>query len=398
LTKKEIHSKIHFYLAIVVAFTLPLGQLTALFIGLMLLNWLVEGDFKNKFESVRKSRFSWLFISFYLLHLLGMLYTHNTDAGLFSLQVKLSLLFFPFILVSRPLDVEKATMSFIVGCIVSSLIMLSIATYSYFVRHENNFFYEGFSVLVHPGYLSMYLNVAIAMLLISNSKLNNIKWIKFILIAFFCGILILLSSKLNLLVLVLIFFSCLLYYMIINKKYIIGLSGLILITLSIVSVLKFVPQISGRIKNAVSALTSVNSDPSAAESTAVRLLIWKASNDIISESKLIGVGTGDVQDKLTEEYKKRGMTGALENNLNAHNEYYQVFIALGLVGFLLLILNLCLPLWYSYQTKNVIYLAFLLIIIMNFLPESMLEAQAGTMFYGFFNSLLLFGKSEQDLK
>ncbi len=94
--------------------------------------------------------------------------------------------------------------------------------------------------------------------------------------------------------------------------------------------------------------------------------------------------------KVIVEYEKLGMKGALEHKLNAHNEFYQVFISLGLIGFIFLILSLILPLFFAIKTNNGIYILFLVIVILNFLPESMLETQAGVMFYAFFNSLLCF--------
>ena len=115
---------------------------------------------------------------------------------------------------------------------------------------------------------------------------------------------------------------------------------------------------------------------------------------MISENLLVGVGTGDAKDALMKEYTKRGMTGAIEHDLNAHNEFYQVFVAIGIIGFVLLLSNLYFPLIFAFKNGNLVYLLFLIIIILNFLPESMLETQAGVMFFAFFNSLLCFNKSK----
>ena len=120
------------------------------------------------------------------------------------------------------------------------------------------------------------------------------------------------------------------------------------------------------------------------------MLIWSAANQVIAENLLIGVGIGDAKDVLLIEYEKRGMTGAMEHKLNAHNEYYQVFVSLGLIGFILLLMTLLLPLYSAFTSSNWIYILFLLIIILSFIPESMFETQAGVLFYAFFNSLLCF--------
>ena len=84
------------------------------------------------------------------------------------------------------------------------------------------------------------------------------------------------------------------------------------------------------------------------------------------------------------------MKGALEHKLNAHNEFYQVFISIGIIGFIIFVITLLAPLSLAFKINNFIYIIFLFIIVFNFLPESMLETQAGVMFYSFFNSLLCF--------
>ena len=372
------------------------------FIVLFLLNWIIEGDFKNKFQKIFQNKLSLLFIAFFLMHLIGLSYTENMDAGLFDLQVKLSLLVFPFILASRPVSktqIRDLFWAFIIGCVLCSFIMLSRAIYTYMAFSENIFFYQAFSFIIHPSYLSMYFNLCIAWLLISRLKKSatsngfaSILW--FIVVLFFSFIIVLLSSKMGLITMILLYIGFILYYILSRKKYLFGLIGLLLFIGSVFSIVRFVPEIRGRVNNVFVAMSSNSTNQAEAESTAVRMLIWSASNQIISERLLLGVGTGDSKDVLMTEYEKRGMTGAFEHKLNAHNEYYQVFISVGLIGFVLLILSLLLPLYKAFTSKNAIYILFLLIIILNFIPESMFETQAGVVFYAFFNSLLCFDNNK----
>ena len=404
MLNKQFHIKAHYYCAILIAFCLPIARLTPIFIALMLLNWLTEGDFKNKFHAIIKNEFALLFISFYVMHLIGLIYTQNMSSGLFDIQVKFSLLVFPLIFASRPFDKGKIKIiffAFIAGGLVSSFILLTRAIYTYEAYGENNFFYQAFSsYLIHPSYLSMYFNFIIAWLLINilngsfyRSKFSN--RIAILIIIFFSIIIVLLSSKLGLITLFLQCIGFLVYFIISRKKYSIGIIGIVLIVIASYSVIHFVPAIGGRINAALGALNSSNGSETDSESTAVRLLIWKAANQVISENFLLGTGTGDSKDCLMKEYKKRGMAGAVEHTLNAHNEYYQVFVSIGVIGFIILISNLLFPLGYAVKTSNSIYILFILILMLNFLPESMLETQAGVMFYAFFNSLLCFSDNKQ---
>jgi len=75
---------------------------------MMAANWLLEGDFKPKWERIRSGKIFWLLISFYGLHLLGMTYTSQLQSGLDDLRNKLPLLILPLLLFStKPLSPKE---------------------------------------------------------------------------------------------------------------------------------------------------------------------------------------------------------------------------------------------------------------------------------------------------
>lgn len=398
MKKIGIHHTIHFYLTLLVAFFLPLARCVPIFIILLVLNWLIEMDFKQKFTRIATTKFGILFCLFFLLHVIGLLYTDNMSKGSFDVQVKLSLIAFPLLYASRPLEndrVKYVFLSFLSGGILSSIILLTRATINFLESGDSNyFFYESLSkYLIHPSYLAMYLNFAICWILVQLKDKTLVMGrhsfaLSILLIFFFSFMIILLSSKLGMITLALIYLSTFIYYS--RKKYIIGLVGVLLTVLTGVGIFKFVPAVAERIQNSIHSLTAPTMDNADSESTTVRMLIWKAANQVISENLIFGAGTGDAKDALMQEYQKRGMTGAYDHQLNAHNEFYQTFVSIGLIGFTVLCLQLFLPLYASIRNKNLIYTILILIVILNFLPESMLESEGGVIFYAFFNSLLCF--------
>lgn len=402
MTRIDIHNKLHYLLALLIAFTLPFGKLTPLFIALFLINWLVEGKLKDKVRTIFANKFAITFILFYVIHIVGLIYTKNMKSGLFDLEVKMSLLIFPLILSSKPLTkkvVQQVFIAFIVGLLYASLYMLSRSFSLFFLKGENTFFYQDFSVLVHSSYIAMYMNVAIVWLIFEIFKKDTTKKIlksytSTLVILFFSSIIILLSSKSGILTLFVILVSAVIYYIFIKKKYLIGLVVGSSIFLGLFLVYNFVPQVKLRVDNFVIAVTSKNNTKTL-DSTSVRMLIWESSNQIIKNNFIIGVGTGDAKDALNKEYEKKGINNALKLNFNAHNEFYQVFISLGIIGFVLLLMHLFYPFIHSFKIKDYFYGIFLLIIIFNFFSESMLETKAGVMFFAFFNSLLCFRKFEE---
>jgi O-antigen ligase len=112
--------------------------------------------------------------------------------------------------------------------------------------------------------------------------------------------------------------------------------------------------------------------------------------EIIREHPLSGVGTGDVKDALLEKYNEKGMTDAFSHRLNAHNQFLQTGIAIGIAGMTVLIGMFILALIYAIKNRNIVYLLFLGINAVNFLFESILETQNGVVFYAFFNAFLFY--------
>ncbi|MBI2281003.1 MAG: O-antigen ligase family protein [Bacteroidetes bacterium] len=383
MTRIEFHRKSHYFIAILIAFTLPFGKFTPLFIGLLLINWIVEADFKTKFNNFIKNKLAILFVSLYLIHVLGLIYTNNMASGLFDIQVKLSLLIFPLIFASRPLtkaELSNVFCAFTIGLVYASIYMISRAVSLYFIEYEVAFFYKEFSALIHTSYISMYMNLAIVWLLITlfNKEHEQLfsKISSSFLILFFSFIIVLLASKSGILTLVLIYIGILLYFILYKKNYLVGVIGILLIAFSLVLVSRFAPVVTNRIDSFLGAIHT-ESNTETTESTSVRMLIWESSNQVIKNNFLLGVGTGDAKDVLNDEYSKKNISNALNHNLNAHNEFYQIFICLGVVGFIILVLNLFYPIIYYSKTADYLYVIFLLIITFNFLSEAFFNSIFG---------------------
>ena len=135
-------------------------------------------------------------------------------------------------------------------------------------------------------------------------------------------------------------------------------------------------------------ITTLKSDEASKKSTTgVRIYAWQTAIDLIKEKPLIGYGTGDVKSVLIDEYIKKDLTVLAKKELNPHNQFLQTAIALGCIGFLILILIFVLPLIHSIKRQFYIYAFFIGLFLLNNLTESMLETQSGVIFYGFFNAL-----------
>ncbi len=340
-----------------------------------------------------------IFTGFYCLHLIGLIYSEHLASGLFELQVKLSLLIFPILLVSvGPLDIEKQKQfiySFIAGCIINALICLTVAVWKYHTLGVVHL-YSQFSLFLHPSYYSMYIDIVVVFIfyLLTEKGIETSKNEKIYLctsLVFLEFILVILQSKTGLIISIFVLLVNFTRYIIRTKRWLIGIALFAgTIVLAVLTYNYVITSNRSRFTTAENVISSNKMDIKSIESTQARFFVWQSAWKVIKTVPFTGVGTGDTRYSLTEQYAKDNYTGAEKERLNAHNEYLETTVELGVVGLVGLLACLLLPLYKSIKERRFVYLMLLVILMINFLTESMLETQGGTIFYGLFNSLLMF--------
>lgn len=407
MKRQELHSGIYYYLSLLIAFFLPSYiYVVPVFIVLLFANWIIEGNFSDKFFRLKSNRFAHLFILFYLLFLFGMFWTENKNAGWFDLQVKLSVFVFPVIFSSISFcsqkNINKILFSFVMGCLLATIYCFSYAIYKWNSTGDNYFLYTKLSVILHPSYLAMYLSFSIVVLsfqIIKKKYLTGKLFFDVLLVVWFWFNIIMLQSKAGIMITGILFIVLLISYLITSRKLIPVIIVLIFIGGGYYLINRYIVTANNsRILVAVSHISERKIDAAFGETSEIRILIWETALDVIKNNVFLGVGTGDVKDELTLLYKKKNMQTPYDFRLNAHNQYIQSAVGLGLMGFVLIIFNFLFPFLHSVRKRKFLYVLFILIVSLNLLVESMLETQAGVVFYAFFNSLLLFGNDSTDEK
>lgn len=128
-----------------------------------------------------------------------------------------------------------------------------------------------------------------------------------------------------------------------------------------------------------------------------RVYLWNYSAEVIGENTLWGTGTGAANKALHEKLltsDARFWDGEktyylYEKEYNAHNQFLQSWMTYGIIGFLILLAILFLPMFRSVQQKDWLSLGFLILCVISFSTESMLERQAGVLWFAVFYSLLV---------
>lgn len=415
--------KANFYTGLILAFCIPLFEkYLPYIIVIWVLTWLSEGNFKSKFErrlGDKRIKYGFiLIISFYFLHLFGLIYSNNLDAGLFDVQVKLSILLLPIIIFfSNEIFNKKYNwilLSFLIGTILATLLCYSNALINSISLEEgiiifnpipkneywNNFFlYHYFSFLHHPSYFSMLLVFSISILFYYvQSKFfeNRLKILLWVLIVYLSASVFLVSSRAGIicwfLVIIIFFLQKIREKSTFLKKLYLFIPVIICISLFVFAILYGVRFQSIKKQLWQNGTHTENLEPG---NTVTRILIWEVTLDLIKKNFLFGVGTGDIKKELISKYDSTAMINAKSKNLNVHNQFLETFLGQGLIGIILLFSLFLVPLIYKKSYSHYLFPFFLLIIVSQFFFESMLNRLLGVVFFSYFYSLLLFVKPEE---
>jgi hypothetical protein len=102
---ENLHKNIYLAALILIAVSLPFSVFTLSIAQIILVvNWISEGKFEEKWLQLKQKPAVWIISLFYLVHLLGMVYTSDFSWGFHDLRIKLPMLVLPVIIgTSTPL-------------------------------------------------------------------------------------------------------------------------------------------------------------------------------------------------------------------------------------------------------------------------------------------------------
>ncbi len=419
---QNIRSNINYWTILLFIFWLPLkDDYLPLILAIWIFTWLLEGNFKTRLIPFENKPFYIALASYFLLTVIALSYSNDLKYGVFQIQEKLSMLFFPIFLMGSNKIIKQnfntVFIAFILGNIVASIYCLANALFISVV-HENgvsilrythwlsmqdysfwdlvnmrvsNFSYTYLSILKHPAYFTMYLLFSICILAyLMRKKWIKKKWIKiaaYTLILYFSFIIYLLQSRAGLISLAFVFFLIILIEIQSNLK-----KRYFILIIAVTVIFGFVILSSSKIDKNISELKEIYINPTSfsLNNSDTRFQLWYTSIQVIKDNFWFGTSPANLTDQLVIKYKELGFKSAEKEQLNSHNQYLETFAGLGIFGFISLIFILIYGFVISIKKHN--YLLFLLILIIsfNFLFESALNRMAGILFMMFFISLLIF--------
>lgn len=137
---EKVHSNFHFFVLLVLLVGLCCSKFL-MSMGLLLggLNFFMEGNLKEKLYRLKENKFFLIIFGFYLLHVIGMLWTQNWDYGLNELRQKSSLGIISIIIFSRPLPKKNLFNLLLLGYIATLVItsIINFIVYTFFSDQFN---------------------------------------------------------------------------------------------------------------------------------------------------------------------------------------------------------------------------------------------------------------------
>lgn len=320
----------------------------------------------------------WLWWGYYGLQILGGLWSLNTEAWAFSLEVKAALFFLP-LLAGIPGRSLSADFWWSVGWGVLAFLVwrVGVATGQWMLHGDvGGWRYAGFSGDVHPTYLS--LHAVVAWLGVGRRWGNaQMVWPFSLLVAISLG---LMGSKAGILAAVTV----------VAAVWLLGRKGsgfdpaapapsVRWAFLAVLFVSTWAVS-SARFAELQTAAAAVQSEAAPIQSSSAgRVAVWSAAWTVM-RTHPFGVGTGDVTDALMGIYEREGITYALDRKLNPHNQWLQAGVAFGWMG--VVWLSVVFGMWCreAWRRRNALALLCCALVLCHALVESVLEVQRGVVF------------------
>lgn len=414
IKKLIIRGDLAFFMCVTVVFLLPVyAFLLPPFMTLWLIAWFFERRSQNEKIIINDEVLILfiLFIGLYLWQIGGLLKAESTASGLQRIVKRISFLVFPLALfIPGGKIMEKinfilrvfayGTFLFVIFCFIKALSnSLSIQDGKWiFNMHPSDFSYENYFIStrftspMHPSYISGYIILSVLISLENlfesgSGKMKRIFW-SLITIIFLISI-YLASSRAGVLAAIIVL-PLYLFYKLWNKfnKWILCITVPALLIL-----LLFIAKTNERVNTDLSYITSDTVQKFIQQD--VRYTIWISAINVIKENPFTGVGTGDASSELKKKFLSLGYKNGYYEDMNAHNQFIEIMLENGAIGLTIFIILLGYMTFLAIKDQNILLGLFVLMMIIFFMFETVLNRVAGVTFFPLFAFLLYYYKSSK---
>lgn len=150
------------------------------------LNFLLEGEFKSKLKRLFSNKAFILLFFFFLLHVIGILWTKNTSYAWHDIRVKLPLIIIPIIIIAKPPKNTKHLIYILIAFVTSTFLssIVNFIMYQNWIGSREYDDIRGLSLFGSHIRYAVIVTMAVAILL-AFIKYKKYRWITILLILWF---------------------------------------------------------------------------------------------------------------------------------------------------------------------------------------------------------------------
>lgn len=375
---------------------LPYNMLYATLALYPLLLFTFIGVNKNKFRRIPKEW--WIFTLFFVLSVIGYIYTENTEKAGYLIERQLLFCLFPILLpVSVFIDrklIQKVLNYLSWSCLAAILFLFYHCAHTIYTEQlplaellKPRFYNHNFTAPIgtHATYLSLYVSLSILFLTEQFPAASKLKKVvtAAVMAVLIAGLYFLAARNTSFGMVLIMAFLYPLFRVQNKKHYLIGV-------LSVFAIVGVLASKSGYIRNRFSTdmLQDLGPKPvTTFENPEPRITRWRCATDIIKQRPVFGYGSGEEIPLLKQCYQERNLKLSYQLEFNTHNQYLAVLMRSGIVGLLVVMLQFFYFFRLAIRQKDFLYCAFLVLICLGCVTENLLDANKGIFFFALLNTL-----------
>lgn len=363
---------------------------------------------QEKLAALKQRRHLQAMVLFFVLIVVSVLMSDNTNKAFSFLDPRLALFYFPISIGTLVLNRsfrDKVLLGF--ACLTTAVCLFCLAygVYrSHFLEYTSLLYNDSFTEVLGQQsiYIALMVNISIYIFgyfvfFGTGSK----KLLMAAAVLFLVVISYLLASRIMMGTLAVAIIGFLLYLGVKRGKILEGITLLMGIVLCSFVVYKFFPQTLNRFRelgNTKFTFSSMGKESHynmAFDSTQwnganFRMAAWQCGWELFRENPVMGVHLGDKRDALFKVYRKKNFLFAIETNKNVHNNYLDILYSMGLIGLLAFATGwIVLPLLLSLRSKDGLAALVILTFAAAWVTENYFDRNLGGMLTGFFIPFLL---------
>ena len=371
--------------------------LSPIALGLLILAFLFFMDRLGLREVFERDRAILFMVLYFLFITMGVFYSMDLGIGYKRISTQLPLLLVPLLFTQLKLDlvnIRRAKLVFIISCTLFCVVAFIMLGYNFVVNYEHRLnynFVQRSMYHFHYPYDDLYLNTATIFLLFGqmNKKYKIIVLILFFMFITLSGVRIGLFTFL----LILFIYGLMNFKKYFNIKTAFGLVASFILVIVLMNTSQYVNDkfLDTLDKIGLGTKEYVSDIGENYHKMGLRNRLWSASYEVFKEKKFFGYGPNGSEPILNKMYLKKGYANL--KGINSHNQYITTTLNHGLIGLFLLLSIFAIAIVKGFRVRNYQKLLVILIIMIAFSTESVLERQKGVMFFAIFLSILLIESS-----